>query len=66
MQKASKLTLNQETLRMLNPDDRKPHFGTYVNCCTCFLSCPECNPPQHRYSTMSSGRARGPEETSHL
>ena len=45
--KPKKLALNQETLRHLNadPDHRKIRFGSYVNCATNYVSCPECNPP---------------------
>jgi hypothetical protein len=50
MKNLNKLTLNQETIRTLNAgaESQRPQFGTFVNCCTCFLSCPECNPPQYK------------------
>jgi len=49
MQSGSKLSLNQETLRNMTPNQLRTVVGgalsvPHVNCLTGF-SCPECNPP---------------------
>ena len=49
MPQRSKLSLNQETLRNMTPNQLRAVVGgalsvPHVNCLT-GLSCPECNPP---------------------
>ncbi len=49
MQPGNKLSLNQETLRNMTPNQLRAVVGgalsvPHVNCLT-GLSCPECNPP---------------------
>lgn len=49
MKQVKKLSLNQETLRNMTPNELRAVVGgslsvPHVNCLT-GLSCPECNPP---------------------